>query len=143
MGEEEVALLTEETSRSVDEVNERRTIEFPRSLDVNEMEDLFGYIVDNGYRQIRFYPTHMRATFGRGHEDNGDFSIGLEGEVEKEFGNGSFYNIPFRCRVNLEELFTFDAIEFKFEPGQTLEDIPMKTVQVWDDVRGQVDNYFS
>lgn len=136
-----VTPLMDRRDRQKEEMDKRRTIEFSRSLDPREMDDLFGHIVDNGYSQIRYSLTHRRAVFGTEREDNGDYGIGLEGEIES--GNGRTYNIPFDCRADLAELFTFDAIEFRIEQGQALEDIPRRTVRVWDDVRELVDNYFS
>ncbi len=121
---------------------EKSTIELPNPLRVNELKDLFGYLVreSNNRLEIRYSVDENRIV-----SDGVPFdrlrSVGVSGTIHSRFllsASSSFHCTEFERTPD-----QFSAIQFQTIPGYELEEHSPEERELWDYVRESVSAYFS
>lgn len=145
------------TTSSLDELIAKSTIEFPTPLQLEELKDLFGYLVrisnydlDVSYsvEQARIisagvpsYSQNETKIVSGGVPFDRLRSTSVNGTI---YETGEFHaSATFSCKELQRTADQFSAIAFSTIPGYSLEEHSKNERQLWDFVREKVTSYFS
>jgi len=126
---------------SLQEVIERSEIGFPEDLNLEQAETLLGYIAQNLPADISYHGSY-HGNFSRGSyskSKDGSFSIG--GMISKIMGDSLAFD-SFESKVSDRDYTKISAIRFIKIPGYELGEYRPEAVELWDDVRKTVVQWF-
>ena len=124
---------------SIETILEANIIEFERELELEQVEDLLYCMAESLPANIR-YTKEESVAF---HQDQQDRSITgkkLRGSMtgrREPYASGAF-----EC-INGADSLNFKSIRFSTTPGHSLSEYRPEVVQLWRDVRTQIELYFS
>lgn len=138
---------------SISEVIERATINFPKLLNSEEMEDLFRYFRQEAGLEIA-YTLRTNKRMGNLSEEPTNDEPAVISSVEISGGitnprnyavHDSFESQSFESRreTSDDDLPYFSGIRFSIVPGWNISDYRSEILQLWDETRGLVKRYFA
>lgn len=132
-----------QTTSTLNEVTEKSTVEFPKSISLKEAEDLLKYIAKNTKVDIHYNMSTNVQLLPAKHEDmmmQKSYCDNISGtlySLEKLMTNEDFVMKP-----NSSDNYRFKDLKFFNTPGWELSDYRKEAVQLWDDVRKVSLDYF-
>ena len=131
-------------------VLERATINFPRNLDIGELTKLFAFVHEKGNLEIK-YNLILERTWFYDHESKvskygerpKDVSGNINTIILNTTGSTPFTAESFSCNRNYnDDGKIYSNLSFNTIPGYDIEEHKKETVELWDNVKKIVEEYF-
>ncbi len=125
---------------TVEDVTKRSHIEFPKVIHLERLEDLLKNIANNLSCDIRYEVKTVKGIYKRYPRD-------LQGEIGPIDVSGSIVlktaaSDSFSCGKKFNDYTRFSSLDFMTIPGYDLEEHRKEVVELWDNVRKQIELYF-
>ena len=123
---------------SIEEAIERGTIKFPFAISLEKTEQLLQYVAKNLPADIH-YKASYHGQFS--HEECQDGSVSLSGTINHLEPSSSFDS--FESILSQQDYTMISGIRFIMIPGYDLDEYRQEAVELWDQVRTEVEKYFN
>ena len=124
---------------SIEAVLETNIIEFERELELEQVEDLLYCVAESLPANIR-YTKEQSVAFNQDQQDRSATGKKLRGSITSRREPSA--SDAFEC-VNGADSLKFRSLNFSTTPGYNLSEYKPEVVQLWRDVRAQIEIYFS
>jgi len=125
---------------SLEEVLDKSKIDFPKGLNLEQIEDLLKYLAEKLRADIIYNPSyHKSITPVEGRVKISDGSFNISGTISL---GGRFDSFTMDSNCVSEGIYKVRKLEFNRTPGWKIDNYREEIRKLWDDVREAVRGYF-